>query len=101
MSIKLFFMEKKNFLDSWKGKSMFGRKNPNTWKIAEGSSLSEHEKKCLYEGQIVVHPKRSTRMSKVFVMDELNNIWSVIIPDDTVESLKRELLAVGYIMSAA
>ena len=80
---------------------MFGQPEPNMWRKADGSSLSQFELKNLHGGSIVIHPKKNTGMSKVFVMDELNKLWAVIIPNSTLKELKEALLAIGYSLAAA
>lgn len=93
-------MVKKNFLSSWIGEELFGSDCPNKWKSANGSSLSEIERRNLLNGHVVIRPKKDKRLSKIFVMDELNELWALIIATDTVDDIKSQLRAVGYKVAA-
>lgn len=93
-------MGKKEFIASWRGNDSFGSQQPNVWRKAQGSSLSQYEITCLHAGMAVMHPKRFSDMTKIFVMDEIGDIYSVIVQNKKLEELKKDLIDVGYSIAA-
>jgi hypothetical protein len=87
-------MSKSQFLKNWRG-SALAPGAQNQWGRAEGSSLSEREKKALRSGHIVTHDKL-TLLKKLFVMDEQDNLWSIIIKTDDLKMLVSNLCDVGF-----
>ena len=83
-------MSKREFLLNWEGSCA------EHWSEAEGSSLKKTEWKNLHNGGIVVHPKKGCRKSKLFAVDEEGNLWSLIIDDQRLDRLKKDLQIVGY-----
>ena len=67
---------------------------------AQGSSLSESERNVVYNGGIAFHSKGS-RDTKVFLVDEDHNMWSVTVKNSHLTDLKKKLKEVGYTLPAA
>lgn len=82
----------KNFFEKWQGDfhNPFAK---NEWVKAEGSSLKEPELQVLKNGGIVVHPKCENAV-KVFARDK--NLWSIIIPENRLNHLKKDLGLAGF-----
>jgi len=90
---------KKKFLESWTGgMNSFGQSE--RFKRAEGSSLSPEQRSLVNSGGIAFHGKGS-RDTKVFVVDEDRNMWSVTVRNYRLADLKQKLKEVGYLLSAA
>ena len=85
---------KKKFLESWKGSSCYGQQEK--WQRADGSSLNEEEVKNLKNGGVITHPKRGINLTKIFVMDESESIWSVIVLNTKLSEIRTSLRQVGF-----
>ena len=90
---------KKSFLESWTGGvNSFGQSEK--FKRAQGSSLSPEQRSVVNSGGIASHGK-GNRDTKVFVLDEDNNMWSVTVSNSRLAALKQKLKEAGYQLPAA
>ena len=87
-------MSKSKFLETWRGKALAPGAQ-NQWGRAEGSSLTEYERNALRSGRIATHDK-VTPLKKLFVMDEQDNLWSIIIKGDDLKMIVSNLCDVGF-----
>lgn len=67
---------------------------------ANGSRLSKKQKKVIKAGGVAEY-KKGNDDTKVFVMDEIGNMWSIIIQNLRLDALKEALEGVGYLLPAA
>jgi len=89
---------KKEFLENWSGTTADGR---NKWSNkATGSSLSKKDEEALKAG-IIVKKVKTKFITKIFVLDEDDRLWSVIIDNCLLDALEDDLKEVGYILPAA
>ena len=90
---------KKKVLEDWTGKfNSFGQ--CEQFRRAEGSSLSEEEREFVMSGGVAFH-KKGSRDTKVFVLDEDNNMWSVTVNNVRLAALKQKLKEAGYHLPVA
>jgi hypothetical protein len=90
---------KEDFLKKWRGKSLYIG-DQTQWQTADGSSLTDSEKKVISNSGIVFHPK-GKHLTKVFVMDENSQKWSIIVANIYLDNLKEELQKKGFLLGAA
>ena len=98
-------MNKVDFLKSWRGPAGNLTLGADLrWKSSEekkdgmrvfGSSLTPADEKVLNDGGVVCH-KKPVLYTKLFVKDENNLLWSIVIPNKHLPDLMQKLKNVGY-----
>ena len=95
----MYIYMKTEFLKNWTGgTNSFGQ--CEKFKEAEGSSLSNDERAVVNDGGVALH-KKGGRDTKVFVMGDNNDMWSVTVKNSHLPELKQRLKEVGYLLPPA
>lgn len=84
-----------NFFENWRGSYDPQKRQQNRFKQAQGSSLNHAERERLINHTIVYHSK-GNKETKVFAQETGGRLWSVIIPNDQLETLKKDLRQIGF-----
>lgn len=84
-----------NFFENWRGSYDPQRKQQNKFTRAKGSSLKPTDKERLAHQSIVCRPKGKLE-TKIFAQETGGRLWSVIVPNDQLDALKKDLRQVGF-----
>ncbi len=84
-----------NFFENWRGPYDSQRKQQNKFTRAKGSSLKPADKEKLSHRSIVCRPKGKLE-TKIFAQEAGGRLWSVIVPNDQLDALKKDLRQVGF-----
>jgi len=88
-------MSYNSFFENWRGSYDPQRKQQNKFTRAKGSSLKPADRERLSHQTLVYHPKGKLE-TKIFAQESGGRLWSVIVPNDQLESLKKDLHQVGF-----
>ena len=91
---------KKRFLEIWTGGTNSFGEYEKFKGGQEHSSLSDREKEFVLAGGVAFHTK-GEKDTKVFVVDDQGEKWSVTVKNIRLHELKTKLLEVGYLLPAA